>query len=192
MAEAVKRRPDQYSAPNATYGNVAYDLGYTGAARHPQRGGSEVLRPQPRVRQRAHSLTRPVVRVREAGQVSPFAVIGFLAVGIFATLLLLSYVRLTVTADNVASLKTELAALEDEHTKLLAQYELAYDLNSIEAQVTSNGSMVKPEAGQIFTLDLSEPDSVVRYSDATQAETAAAGVQEELSALWRRLVEYFR
>ena len=54
----------------------------------------------------------------------------------------------------------------------MAQYELAYDLSAIEEAVTSDGSMVKPQASQIYTLDLSEEDSVVRYDQ----ESAAAGV----------------
>ena len=82
------RRRSQLSSYR-TYGSVAYAPAYDGTAvRAPRR--EEVLRPKPRVRPRERVLTRTQVQVREAGQASVFAVIGFLAVGVFAALLLLS------------------------------------------------------------------------------------------------------
>ena len=84
---ASRRRRTSYD----TYGNVAYAPVYEGnAVRVPRR--EETLQPKPRVRPREQerTLTRTRVQVREAGEVSPFAVIGFLAVGIFAALLLWS------------------------------------------------------------------------------------------------------
>ena len=193
MAEAVKKRSNRYGVPAATYGSVASDLNYTGSTARPlERGGAEILRPKPRVRQKERAVTRPVVRVREAGHVSLFAVVGFLAVGVFDALLLTSDVQRTVATDNIAGLKTQLSSLEAEHNKLLAQYELAYDLNSIEAQVTANGSMVKPEAGQIYTLDLSEPDSVVWFDQTKMDEAETPSLWEELSAVLGGIVEYFR
>lgn len=193
MAEAVQSRPRHYGAVGATYGNVAYDMNYAGGATRPLERGGEVLRPQPRVRPREKSLTRPVVRVREAGQVSLFAVVGFLAVGVFAMLLLMSYVQLTVSADQVVGLKSQLSTLQAEHTKLAAQYELTYDLGSIEAQVTADGSMVKADAGQIYTIDLSEPDSVVRFDQvAAPAAAETNALLDGLGNLWSRLVEYFK
>lgn len=187
---AVAKKSSRYNAPGATYGNTAYALEYAGSTALPrERGGAEVLRPRPRTRERA--LARPVVRVREAGHVSIFAVVGFLAVGVFSALVLLSYVQLTVITDNTAALNTQLAQLEAEHSKLLSQYELAYDLNAIETQVTANGSMVKPDPSQIFTLDLSEPDSVVHYSQiATAQETG--DLWSALTGLWSRIMAYFQ
>ena len=75
------RRHSQLSSYR-TYGSVAYAPAYDGTAvRAPRR--EEVLRPKPRVRPRERVLTRTQVQVREAGQASVFAVIGFLAVGVF-------------------------------------------------------------------------------------------------------------
>lgn len=192
MTAAVKRKNTRYNAPGASYGNVAYDLDYAGSVARPlERGGSEVLRPRPKARPRERVIARPVVRVREAGQVSLFAVVGFLAVGMFAALLLMSCVQLAVAADNVASLSSELNTLQAEQKKLLASYELAYDLSSIEAQVTAEGRMVKPEAGQIYTIDLSEPDSVVHY-DQTVVGAADMGVLGEAEHMVGGILEYFR
>lgn len=191
MTAAVRKQSNRYSA-GATSGSAAYDLYDGNAVRQPGYGGSEVLRPRPKVRQREKAITRPVVRVREAGQVSPFAVVGFLAVVAFAVLLLMSYVQLTVANDRVVSLSGELSALQNEQKKLLAKYELAYDLSGIEAKVTADGSMVKPEAGQIYTIDLSEPDSVVHYDQTNQAGAAVDSILTEARNVFTSIVEYFR
>lgn len=167
MASAMARKKRRYTQPRGTYGNLAYAQP---AARPLERGGSEVLRPQPKVRPRERALTRPKVRVREADAVSLFAVVGFAAVGIFAVLLMLSMVRMTMLNDEVVSLRSQLTALRSEEAKLMAEYELAFDASAIEEQVTADGSMVKPQAGQIYTLDLSEADNVLYYD---QEETGS-------------------
>ena len=78
-----------------TYGSVAYAPAYDGSAVRAPRRQEEVLQPAPRPRQREQvrrrTLERAQVQVREAGQVAPFAVVGFLAVAVFAALLILSY-----------------------------------------------------------------------------------------------------
>lgn len=160
MAAEAKRRTTRYEV----YGNVAYDPvweGGTVAAPAPEQ--QEVLRPRPNVRPKERTLARPHVQVREAGRVSPFAVVGFLAVGVLAILFLLSSVRMTVINDESVQLRNQLAELQEEGTKLLAQYELAYDLQAIERQLTADGTMVRPSSSQMVVLDLSEPDNVVVY-----------------------------
>ncbi|NCB63277.1 MAG: hypothetical protein EOM52_06625 [Clostridia bacterium] len=192
MTATVKRKPNRYSVP-ATNGSAAYALNYDGSAvRQPGYGGAEVLRPRPKVRTREKAITRPVARVREAGHISLFAIVGFLAVGVFASLLLMSYVQLTVASDHVSNLNSELSALKSEQKKLLAKYELAYDLSGIEAQVTADGSMVKPEAGQIYTIDLSEPDSVVHYDQISKADATVNGIFDEAKHVFTSILEYFR
>lgn len=189
MASTAARRKVRYSGGGGTYGSLAY----AEPAVHPMGGaGSEVLLPRPRVRPRERVAVRPKVRVREAGQVSVFAVVGFLAVGVFAVLLMLSMVRLATVGDEVVSLKSSLTALQTDQKKLLAQYELAYDLSAIEQKVTANGSMVKPQAGQIDTLDLSEADSVVRYDQKDAPEQEATGLPQRLQGLAEKALAYFR
>lgn len=168
MAEAARKV--RYSS----YGNVAYDPAYEGGA---VRVPSDEPLSRPHVLPREHTLTRPKVQVRPAGQVSVFAVVGFLAVAAAAILVLLSYVRLTALSDEVVSLRSEYSALKDEESRLLAQYELAYDLKSIEAAVTADGRMVKPQSSQIYYMDLSGSDSVVVYETGTAA-TIGSRVEE--------------
>ncbi len=184
MATDVKRR--KY----ASYGAAAYASDYEGTAAR-RLAQEEVLLPRPRVRPRQRVQTRPRVQVREQEGISVFVVVGFLAVGIFAALVMLSFVSLTTLSDESAVLRSELSDLQAEEAKLLAKYELAYDLKTIEETVTASGAMVKPQNGQIYTIDLSEPDSVVRY----EKEDAAAGAVGALSAaaeVFRTILEYFR
>lgn len=185
MASAAARRKSRYDHPRGTYGNLAYAQP---ATRPLERGGAEVLRPQPKVRPRERALTRPKVRVREAGQISVFAVVGFLAVGVFAVLLMLSTVQLTMVSDEVVSLRSELSDLQSEEAKLMAQYELAFDPSTIEEKVTADGSMVKPAAGQIYTLDLSEADSVVHYDQ----ESTGMGFLATVQGMIDSALSYFR
>lgn len=176
MAEAARKL--QYSS----YGNVAYDPAYEGNVVHVP---SEEPLARPHVLPRERTLTRPKVQVRPAGQVSVFAVAGFLAVALAAVLVLLSYIQLTALSDEVVSLRSEYTALKEEETRLMAQYELAYDLKSIEAAVTADGRMVKPQSSQILYMDLSGSDSVVVYEKST-----AASLTSRLQGLIHAVAEY--
>ncbi len=185
MATAVRSKHSRYD----TYSRVGYGAYDGSAARQLER--EEILQPRPQVKPRKRALSRPKVRVREAGQVSVFAVVGFLAVGIFAVLLLMTYAELTAISEDVVEMKSQMEVLKTEEAQLRAQYELAYDLNSIETAVTAGGAMVKPQSSQIFYVDLSEPDSVVFFHE----EEPAAGIKgawESLRSVWGNVVEYFR
>ena len=144
----------------------------------------------PRSGEGRRSSARPKVQVREQGRVSIFAVVGFLAVGVFAALVLMSYVRLTVVSDQVVSLRSELDSLKTEESKLMARYDLAFDLSAIEAQVTADGSMTKPQSGQIVMLDMSEPDTVVRYR--AEGETEKSGLLDKTKEILSGFQAYFQ
>ena len=182
MATAVTRR--KYSK----YDTIPFPM-YDGSAAR-QLEQEEVLRPRPLVRPRERAVVRPKVRVREEGIVSPFAVVGFLAVLVFAVLLLFSYVQLAVISDQVVSLRSDLTGLKTEEAKLRAQYELAYDLESIEQNLTDSGAMVKPQNGQIIYVDLSEPDSVTYFQQEEEA-TGVEGAVESMHSIFTEIVEYF-
>jgi hypothetical protein len=172
---------------------VAYAPAYDGSAvRAP--GREEELYRQPKPRPRTHErvrqqeLTRTQVQVREAGHVAPFAVVGFLAVAIFAALLLVSHAQSTVLNAEVVELRSQLSALETEHAKLSAQYEQVFDMDKIQAAV--GDTMVRPTNSQAVYLDLSEPDTVVVYDNLKNNKlfSAVAGIGETLG----ELIEYFR
>lgn len=158
------------------YRNLNYQ--YDGSAvRIPEE--EEVLRPRPQVRPRNQELARPKVAVRPAGKVSLFAVAGFGVVAVMAVLILMSYIQLSSISQQVVSLNTEMTKLQSEEATLRARYELAYDLGAIEKAMTADGSMSRPQAGQMVYVDLTEPDSVVFYN---QAETSGSflGSLEEI------------
>ena len=183
---ASRRRRTSYD----TYGNVAYAPVYEGnAVRVPRR--EETLPPKPRVRPREQerTLTRTRVQVREAGEVSPFAVIGFLAVGIFAALLLWSYSQYIVTTDQLVTLRSDLVDLQEENVRLSAQYEKVFDMERIQEAV--GDTMVRPTSDQIVYLDLSEPDRVTLYGEDETAQ-GPLGLWKGLEELFGDLFAYFQ
>ena len=157
MAEAARKI--RYSS----YDSMAYAPAFETGFGFPDEG----VVVQPRVLPREHAVARPKVELRPAGQVSIFAVLGFLAVAAFAVLVLMSYVKLNAISDEVVNLRSEYTQLKNEESRLLAQYELAFDLKSIEAAVTADGRMVKPQNSQVYYMDLSGNDSVEIFEQET-------------------------
>ena len=187
---ATRRR---FTTRYDSYGSVAYAPVYEGnTVRAPKREQEEEYRrvPQPRRREQPkhRPLQRTQVEVRQAGAVAPFAVIGFLAVAIFAAMLLASHAQCTVLNAEVVQLRGELSALQTENAKLSARYEQVFDMDKIQAAV--GDTMVRPTGSQAVYLDLSEPDTVVVYGAAgdTRLMDALTGVKETLGDL----IEYFR
>lgn len=168
------------------YYSTVYASDYDGnAARKLER--QELQRPRP-VRSPRHAVRRrPKVRTREAGRIAVFSVVGMLALGLFAVVVLFNYAQLMVANDSAVQLRSQLQSLQEQEAKLLAQYELTYDLQSIENQALASGQMVKPSSSQIYTLELDAEDSVEYYQDVGQktgTEPADATEQtEENSAL---------
>lgn len=175
-----------------TYGSAAYAPAYDGGAvRIPRREEELQRRPQPKQRERVRrqELTRAQVQVREAGQVAPFAVVGFLAVAVLAALLLLSYVQFTVLNGEMVSLHGQMSSLQKENTTLSAQYEKVFDISTIQAAV--GDKMVRPTNDQVVYIDLSEPDTVVIYGQE-EAEGGILGAVKGAGKVLSEIFEYFR
>lgn len=174
-----------------TSGNVAYqpEFEQQESVREPSRRelvrGNTVRRPEPRRRPqpppRRRPAARPSVQVRPQGAVAPFTVVGLFAVLACALLLVVNCARLAVANNGIVELRGDLAQLQDENRVLQAKYELLFDVEEIERQFLSNGSMVRSTPGQTVYLDLSGGDSVVYY------EGAGSG----LSALLQRAEQFF-
>lgn len=107
--------------------------------------------------------------------------VGLFSVLACALLLVVSCAQLAVANNDIVDLRSELSDLQDENRTLQAKYELMYDLEAIEKQFLSDGTMVRPGAGQTVYLDLSGGDSVVYYD----------GAGEGLSALLQRAERFF-
>lgn len=173
-----------------TYGSVAYAPAYEGGAlRNPK--GERDLQPKPKVRthSRERRLTRAKVQVRQAGEISPFAVVGFLAVGVFAALVIFSYAQFTVANNQVVELRNELQDLQAQNVTLSAEYERVFDMERIQAAV--GDTMVRPTNDQVVYLDLSQPDNVV-LSQEQERSTGVRGALEGLENIFQDLIEYFR
>lgn len=178
---ATERRARRYS----TYGNVAYQPEYDGnAVRSSAR--KEVEQPRrPQVQPRERVAVRPSAEVRKQGAVSLFAIVGFAAVALCVFMLLCTGAQLTMVADETFDLQDELTELKTDEKKLLAQYEQAYDLAEIEAQMVASGTMVKASSANTVYLDLSEEDSVIYYEQATEG---IPGLVDRLEQLFKDLL----
>lgn len=160
-----------------TYGNVAYQPEVE--EQTPRRGeiqGNTVRRPEPvrrpSIQPRRRPITRPDIQVRTQSAVAPFAVVGLFAVLVCTFLLVMSTASLAQTNNDIVDMRTELADLQDEARVLQAKYEQTFDLEAIEKQLLSNGSMVRARPGQTVYLDLSASDSVVYYDGAEHGFSA--------------------
>lgn len=188
MAAYRRRTTTAYN----TYGSVAYAPAYDGSAVRVPRRQEEVYQPAPRPKQRQQVNKRTLVRthaqVRQAGQVAPFAVVGFLAVAVFAVMLIMSYAQLTVVNDQMVSLRSELSDLQSENATLTAQYEKVFDMDKLQAAVGSE--MVRPGSDQVVYIDLSEPDAVTIYGE--ESTGGILGALKGAGQVLGGIVEYFR
>ena len=174
---ATERRSSRNSSGRRyrTYGSVAYQPEFEQEpireqARRERVQGNTVRRPEPQrrpqVRPRRRPAVRPSIEVRPQGAVAPFAVVGLFAVLACALLLVMSSARLATANNDIIKLRDELSSLQEDNRTLLAKYELVYDLEAIEKQFLSDGTMIKPGAEQTVYLDLSVGDNVVYYDGA--------------------------
>lgn len=116
---------------------------------------------------------------------------GFLAVGVFAVLLLFSYARLMTISQQVVALNSEMTTLQSEEAKLRAQYELAYDLDAIQESLTTSGTMVEPQNGQTVYVDLSEPNTVKVFQQE-EGTSGLEGMFQSVKSIAEEIVTYFR
>lgn len=186
MAAYHRRTTNSYR----TYGSAAYAPVYEGnTVRVPRREEELQQIPRPKQREQVRRHERARVEVRQAGTVAPFAVIGFIAVAIFAAMLITSYAQLTVANDEMVSLRSELSDLQSENVTLSAQYEKVFDLDTIQEAV--GDTMIRPTNEQVVYIDLSAPDTVTVFQDkggVSGLRELAEGAREVL----RGIIEYFR
>lgn len=170
---ATQRRSD--TRRYRTNGNVAYQPEFEQEpvqkpSRREQIRGNTVRRPEParrpQTRPRRRPAVRPNIEVRPQSAVAPFTVVGLFVVLACTLLLVVSSARLAVANNDIVELRGQLADLQDEGRTLQAKYELVFDLEAIEKQFVSDGTMVRPGAGQTVYLDLSGGDNVVYYDGA--------------------------
>lgn len=189
----MARRPTRQVNSRYVSGNLAYDYDYLEReqrrrAEREQREYAErrARTPTPRPQPRRRAVAPP--KRRERIRTSPMLVIGFVTSLIMVVMLLGCYAQLATLSNEVVREQKALAALEEEHVRLVARYERTFDLTAIKEAAEAAG-MAKPSASQIYYVDLSAPDSVVLYE---RAETSVFG-RAAASVKWdvASIVEYF-
>lgn len=176
-----RRRPG-----TTTYGNLAYDLDNLVRQRNLEEAGKvreqeRQERPRPQPRRQAEPQPRT--------KASPIVVGGIVVLAAMVMLLIMGYVQLTTISGNVAELKSELAALDDQHVSLLTKYEQTFDLATVKETAEAAG-MSKPTGAQIEYVDLSGADTAVVYQAG--AGGLLSDVAERVEQGFAALVEYFR
>jgi len=114
---------------------------------------------------------------------------GIVVLAAMVLALIMGYVQLTTISGDVADMKSELAALDDEHVSLLTKYEQTFDLATVKETAEAAG-MSKPTSAQIEYVDLSGTDTAVVYQAG--AGGLLSGMAERAETILAAVVEYFR
>ena len=191
MAAATATKK-QYRTPGAVSGNLAYD--FDALERQLEQTGdmgrdlytAPLEERSADVIARAHEHTK--ARVRTAQHLSPVIVVGYGALAVMLTLLVVCYVQLAAISGSVVAMNKEAAQLESDQVVLQTQYERTYDLASVKEAAIEAG-MSRPSDSQIYYIDLSDPDNAVIYQDQ---EEGLLGWLKELGSNILAMVEYFR
>ena len=152
--------------------------------RRPRRASSGPRRAADPARTAGHT---PETEPQQRRRIVPTILVEILAVAAVVVVTLFSYAQLVMVNDQVVGLRSELAQLQSDATKLQAEYELAYDLQEIETQMISSGEMNKIQSWQTYTLELSEPDAVEYYQESTWRGDLSDMVKQFIEAV----KEYF-
>ena len=86
--------------------------------------------------------TSALARIRTQMGISPGLAVMALAAVAVVMMMLMSHAQLVIVNDDVVSARNQLSELKTEETKLMAQYELAYDLQEIEKKMLNSGEMI--------------------------------------------------
>lgn len=187
------RNPRRYPLNNTArtygqefvYGSVAYDFGNVDFVEQlPLDRETEIAAP-PRVEEKASAKVRTAARTSQA--IAPFSIIGFACVAVLMVFMLMSYISLTAISEESVALERRLSELEVEQTRLLIDYESAFNMTEIEEYATSVLGMQKPRSDQVFYVDGSAPDK----AEIIEEETQKSGALGMIDDLLESLGEYF-
>ena len=182
----------RYHSRSAVYGDLAYDLDRE-VREHALRHAGEAPRRQPeaakapaRAKPRVRSLSKEQVRQRQ--KVSVLSVLGMGAAIGLAVMVLMGYIQLTISSDEVVSLQNQLEELQTENVTLTAQHEQMFDMATVK-EVAAAAGMAKPTSSQITYLDLDSEDSAVVYR--TETPSVFSRILSSLHHGVYAVVEYF-
>lgn len=192
MAELKRRdmRRDEYRAPNAVVGSLAYDLDFAEKEYRLQHAGEEqeqkkVVRPVEKQEQRRHAAARPA----RALAISPSLLICGVAILGVLLVTILGYVALNQVSTEIVELKEQVAVLRQENVDLTTKHELTFDLSTIKLQAEKYG-MSKPSDSQMFYVDLSGRD-LARVYETSSNQHLLQKTMNSLRTAVGVVVEYF-
>lgn len=192
MAELKRRdmRRDEYHAPNAVVGSLAYDLDFAEKEYRLQHAGEEqeqkkVVRPVEKQEQRRHAAARPA----RALAISPSLLICGVAILGVLLVTILGYVALNQVSTEIVELKEQVAVLRQENVDLTTKHELTFDLSTIKLQAEKYG-MSKPSDSQMFYVDLSGRD-LARVYETSSNQHLLQKTMDSLRTAVGVVVEYF-
>lgn len=193
MAELKRRdmRRDEYRAPNAVVGSLAYDLDFAEKEYRLHHAGEEQekqsARPavKPQQEQRRHAATRPV----RAVAISPSLLLCGVAILTVLLMTILGYVALNQVSSEIVELKAQVAVLRQENVDLATKHELTFDLSTIKLQAEKYG-MSKPSDSQMYYVDLSGRDMARVYETAGNQHLLQKTINSLKTAVGV-VVEYF-
>ena len=171
-------------------GSLAYDLEGTVAYPYPQqekRREAErkvVIPALPVVDEQVAA--RAKARTQQA--VSPVALIGFACAAVLLVFSLMAKIQLTAVTDEAVKLESQLSDLEMAQSRLLIEYESAFNLTEIEAYATSVLGMQRPREEQVIYLNSSIPDKAV----ILDGKADSYGLSDRLYDMLESIGEYFK
>ena len=192
MAELKRRdmQQNEYRAPNAVVGSLAYDLDFAEKEYRLQHAGEEqeqkkVVRPVEKQEQRRHAAARPA----RALAISPSLLICGVAILGVLLVTILGYVALNQVSTEIVELKEQVAVLRQENVDLTTKHELTFDLSTIKLQAEKYG-MSKPSDSQMFYVDLSGRD-LARVYETSSNQHLLQKTMDSLRTAVGVVVEYF-
>lgn len=192
MAELKRRdvRRDEYRAPNAVVGSLAYDLDFAEKEYRLHHAGEEpeqkkVVRPAEKQEQRRHTAARPA----RALAISPSLLICGVAILGVLLVTILGYVALNQVSTEIVELKEQVEVLRQENVDLTTKHELTFDLSTIKLQAEKYG-MSKPSDSQMFYVDLSGRD-LARVYETSSNQRLLQKTMDSLRTALGVVVEYF-
>lgn len=181
------RRKNPFRA--ATNGNVAYDINRSSAA--PELVGEERLEQERVSDAHLQEIKRPRAQVamREQQKVSVTAVAGFVMVAMLAVGVLASNIQLNSIYTNTVAAQSQLAQLESNYAKLVAENEEIFDSETLTSAAEEAG-LAKPSSTQQVYVELSDPDNTVVYQQTEQA-SGLRGCLDAIRSFFGGIGAYF-
>ncbi|MEG0777909.1 MAG: cell division protein FtsL [Oscillospiraceae bacterium] len=170
------------------YGSLAYDFGnpalYPDESSYNRREREIVIPAPPKIDEDAVAAAR--VKTRQS--VPPLAVIGFVCAAVLIVFTLMARIQLTAVTDEAVGLEQQLSELELVQSRLLIDYESAFNLSEIEEYAVSNLGMQRPREEQVFYLNSTVPDKAIIVDEADSSN----GLGDRIIAMLSSIAEYFK